>query len=312
MSDTSNVEAEAPEIEDVATEVDNDVELDGDREVDTEETDPETGEPIISEPDDSEEIEHDGVKHKIPKALLPLLLTRKDYTQKTMELSESRKALESERTAWVSQQAAQQAEAETTMAERVKVHNLREQVASKPPELWDAAFAEAQQSGDPSDLATVNRAWAQFQALERQLAVAESELSGKTKAQQEQAAKAQAEQLAEVGKVLHAEIEDFPNAAPKIIEIASSIGVTVEELHDNPDPRTWIGLNKLRLANERIAQLEAAATSNKTVTTIAKTQASTPAVSLKGGGTPTTGLNDRSSYDTWLKSRNADLAKKRA
>src|SRR5262245_52574677 len=45
------------------------------------------------EPEESEEIEHDGRKYLVPKALRPLLLMQADYTRKTQEVAEQRRAV---------------------------------------------------------------------------------------------------------------------------------------------------------------------------------------------------------------------------
>ena len=44
--------------------------------------------------DDSEEVEHDGHKYRVPKALKPALMMHSDYTKKTQDLAEERKALQ--------------------------------------------------------------------------------------------------------------------------------------------------------------------------------------------------------------------------
>jgi len=48
------------------------------------------------EPDDSEEVEHNGERYKIPKALKDAFLMQQDYTKKTQETAEIRKALETQ------------------------------------------------------------------------------------------------------------------------------------------------------------------------------------------------------------------------
>jgi hypothetical protein len=44
-----------------------------------------------------EEIEHEGRKYLVPKALKPLLLMQADYTRKTQEVAEQRRAVMAER-----------------------------------------------------------------------------------------------------------------------------------------------------------------------------------------------------------------------
>jgi hypothetical protein len=49
------------------------------------------------------EVEHGGKKLRIPKDAEPLILMQRDYTQKTTEVAEQRRALEEEKTTWESQ-----------------------------------------------------------------------------------------------------------------------------------------------------------------------------------------------------------------
>src|SRR5437868_9942337 len=51
------------------------------------------------EPEESDEIEHEGRKYQVPKALKPLLLMQADYTRKTQEVAEQRRAVQAERQA---------------------------------------------------------------------------------------------------------------------------------------------------------------------------------------------------------------------
>jgi hypothetical protein len=51
----------------------------------------------IDPAEDGEEIEHEGRKYLVPKALKPLLLMQADYTRKTQEVAEQRRAVMAER-----------------------------------------------------------------------------------------------------------------------------------------------------------------------------------------------------------------------
>jgi hypothetical protein len=52
---------------------------------------------LLHAEDDSEEIDYEGEKLKIPKKLKDAFLRQKDYTQKTQEVAEQRRAIEGER-----------------------------------------------------------------------------------------------------------------------------------------------------------------------------------------------------------------------
>jgi hypothetical protein len=81
------LDAETTEVEET-TEAE--VEVDSESELETEQVQPE---------DDDEEIEHEGERYKVPKALKPLLMFQQDYTRKTQEVAEVRKAVEAEQAA---------------------------------------------------------------------------------------------------------------------------------------------------------------------------------------------------------------------
>ena len=57
------------------------------------------GDDSVDPQDDSEEIEHEGRKYLVPSALKPLLLMQADYTRKTQEVAEQRRAVQAERQA---------------------------------------------------------------------------------------------------------------------------------------------------------------------------------------------------------------------
>lgn len=47
-----------------------------------------------SQEDDLEEVEHSGKKYRIPKELKPALMLQADYTRKTQEAAEARRAFD--------------------------------------------------------------------------------------------------------------------------------------------------------------------------------------------------------------------------
>lgn len=73
---------------------DQSVETDQSEDQDHDDSDDQAEEGDEQSDDDSEEIEHDGQKYKIPKALKDSFLKGVDYTHKTQQLAEQRKAIE--------------------------------------------------------------------------------------------------------------------------------------------------------------------------------------------------------------------------
>lgn len=81
-----------------------------DQTTDDQNTDVQAGDSQQTDPpvDDSEEIELEGQKLKIPKAVKPLLMFQADYTRKTQEVAEQRKAVEAKEAEIANQAKAQQ------------------------------------------------------------------------------------------------------------------------------------------------------------------------------------------------------------
>lgn len=94
-SEVIDTEVEAPQEAEETLFDHEDSESEEDYSDDTDEADEESAE----QEDDSEEIEHEGAKYKIPKALKDSFLRQQDYTRKTQEVAEHRKAVEAQREA---------------------------------------------------------------------------------------------------------------------------------------------------------------------------------------------------------------------
>lgn len=259
--------------------------LEEDAEAETEDN-PQEAEPE----DDSEEVEHEGAKYRIPKALKGALMMHADYTRKTQEVAEQRKAWEQER--------AQQAESfEALKVEHATVTALEAQLKSYETIDWNAEFA-----ADP-DNARLH--YDRYRLLQDQHLRAKSDLSEK-EAQRLESQRAQlATALEETGKVLARDIKGWsPQLAQEIATTAAEFGVTMEEMGTLADPRLWKVLNALREA--RTAQKTQA-----TVQRHEKAAAVQPAKTVAGkSGTFKPGLDDSLPADVWLQRRNAQLAKR--
>lgn len=238
--------------------------------------------------DDSEEIDHDGQKYRIPKALKPALMMQADYTRKTQEVAEQRRALEAER--------AQHTQSfEALKADYGKVHALETQVQALSQIDWAAYQAQ-----DP-DAARVH--YDQFRLLKDQLRDAQDELQTKEnqrlQGQREQTAKA----WEETRGVLARDIKGWsPQLAADLVAMAGDFGISQSDLAD-PDPRPWKLLAEVKslreaLKKQAVTQRQQAATSVQ------------PARTVSAKSTPPIGLDDRLGMDEWLKRRNAQLAKR--
>ena len=82
--------------------------------------------------DDSEEVEHEGKKYKIPKELKSALMMQADYTRKTQEVAELRKAAENERDAVKRQAEVQQSD----IREYAQLYSIEERLKQFEQVNW--------------------------------------------------------------------------------------------------------------------------------------------------------------------------------
>lgn len=279
-----------------------------------EDIDPETGEPRTpAADDDTDEIEHAGQKYKIPKAVKPLLMMQADYTKKTQEVAESRKALETERSTWQAQQT-ERAEVVQKLQEDVgRVYTLKSQLAEFDKVPWVEAFQAAAASDDPArESAKVNAAFAQYRALQAEAETAEKSLTEKTEKLRLDAERETATRMEETGKVLARDIEGWGEERfNSLVSIAKSEGVTPEEMHTWDDPRAWKLLNRLHLTLAENQKLQTQLKSKTTVDRHAASAGSQPAATVRSGGVPATGApRDDMPIEEWVKRERERVARK--
>ena len=250
----------------------------------------EAGEP---QDDDAFELELDGQVHTLPGALKNAFLRQADYTRKTQELAEHRRAAEGERQALARDRRAD----EGASGDRAHLAALDSQIQHFAEADWEA-IAQA-------DPARAQALWAGFQqtrALREQYAYALSHHEARS---QLQAAREAAERMTETGRVLQQEIEGWsPEVAGKLVEYAKAFGVTLEELSQMADPRLWKLLHKGYQADQASQQAGAA---DRT----AAAQAVRPAVMVSGATPGGGGVRDELATKDWMARRNAQMARGR-
>lgn len=169
-----------------------------------------------------EEIEREGKKAKVPKWLKPELLMQQDYTRKTMELAEQRRAVEQAKAQ------VEQAHAMTTEERRAyaKLESLTDTVTQYEQVDWDALEAS-----DPQEAA---RHWRTYQTALNQRQQTVSTLQqhefAKTQRAQQESAKRREEFEARAAK-------DVPNWSPtrrqELESFATQYGYTPDALAAN-------------------------------------------------------------------------------
>lgn len=233
------------------------------------------------------ELELDGEVHLLPAALKGAVLRQADYTRKTQELAEHRRALEAEREAFTREAS----ESRRASRDRVRLAVLDEHLAEFEGVDWEAVAAE-----DPEG---AERLWARFQALAEARgdlvrAVEEGDARNELRA-----ARATADAMAKTGAQLRQEIEGWsPDVAAKLVDYAQAFGVTLEELAEAADPRLWKLLHKAWKADQT-SQGEAAD----------QVHAVRPAVVLGGAGAGGGGVRDELGTKEWMRRRNERAAR---
>ena len=250
----------------------------------------------IEQIEDEEEVElDDDLKLKLPKSQAEKLrlaaLRQADYTRKTQELAEQRKAFDAER------QALSQAD-EAEMSARANIAIIDRQIQQYENVDWNAAF-----ENDPFE---AQKAFARFQLLQRDHAQASTYLDQakqeRTERQKQETAKLVQEGAAELARdipgwspALAAELQDF---GTKVLQMTKS------DFDNITDPRAVKILYLARKGHEKEQ-------SEKKAKTIVKQQEVQPAASPgKKASAPPTGLDDRLSIEEWNRRREAQLRKK--
>lgn len=229
----------------------------------------------------SEEVEFEGVKYKVPAPLKDALLRQADYTKKTQELAEERKAIKAER------EAVQQASAEE-MSARANLTLIDQQIAQFHKVDWNAYNDQ-----DPFE---AQKAFQQFTLLKDARSQTANYISH---VQQERTLKEQqetAKRLEEGAAELKRDIKDWsPATAAKLMDFAqTTYKFSQEDLDGIDDPRLIKVLHAAHQWEEHQAKAKKAAQ-------IAKGQQVQPVSTLKGTTARTPVRADTSDFSAFEK-----------
>lgn len=237
--------------------------------------------------DDTCDIEHEGQLYRVPVELKGAFLRHADYTRKTQELAQHRRALEAERQA-VAQQAQTQAGASR---DAVQLAALDHQLDALRGVDWQAFAGQ-----DPQGAQAL---WLRFQGMTQareQLAYA---VSHHLQRRDLERARETAAEMAKTGETLQREIEGWsPEVAGKLVEYAQAFGVTLDELREAADPRVWKILHRAWQADQAEQRDGAAKTA-------VQAQAVRPAVLVSGAAAGGGGVRDELATKEWMNRRNA-------
>jgi len=243
--------------------------------------------------EETEEVEHEGKTYKIPKPLKGALLMQADYTRKTQEVAEQRKAIEQRQAAF--------AEEQKLLAEHLtefgKVSALNDAIAQFEKADWPQIRASNPQ--------LYNDLWFQYQQTKEQRDKAVTALQTKVAERSSKAQQESARRIEEARAAIQRDIPDWsPDLAGKLSQFAQGQGFTADELRQVTDPRLIKLLHAAWKGSQ--AQQKEAAQARAKPAEVAK-----PLPTVSGNTPAEKGLSDRLPVDEWIRRRNAQLAKQR-
>lgn len=238
------------------------------------------------------DVEYEGKVHKLPPELKDALLRNKDYTQKTQEVAELRKATEA-RQAEVDR--AYQTSQEVIEA-RAVIHNVDSQLKQYENVNW-------QQLEDQDPMAAMSH-WRQFQMLKEQRGQVAQYLDKTQAEMSEKLAQETDKRLRETRAFAEKEIPGWtPDVDVKIVGFAEKeLGFTREQLRAQINPAVYKTLHLAMIGAEAIKRTNTPPKQQQ--------QAAQPLTKVTARANPVAGLDDRLPADEWLKRRNAQLARK--
>lgn len=261
------------------------------------ETDPpETGDEVeTEEADEFEEIERNGKTYRIPAALKGELLMHSDYTRKTQEVAESRKALEA-REATLSQQAEAQKEHVKDLG---RLSHIEEQLEKYANVNWRALQEQ--------DFLKAQEHFVYYSQLKEQRDSLNSKIQQAQEASALQTQQSFAKRLEETRDFAAREIKGWNADTDKALEAyARESGLTDKQLFDVLSPAFVKILHDAHVGRQLIQKQQAAA---KTPKPSEEPPQPLTKVSKGKGGLPPVGLDDRLSTEEWVKRRNQQLRK---
>lgn len=250
------------------------------------------GNEIEAEDDDLDDYEHKGKVYKVPKELKEGSLRQQDYTKKTQEVAETRKALETQQ----AEVAKTRAFVEANAAEVAKFGALDHQVRE-----WDQWITDNPDSATPAD-------YHKLQGL-KEAAGRQYQVLGQL--QQQSAAEAQQNDAKALSAMRETLTKDLPGYSPetesKIFSFATAdLGYRPEEVAAVRDPRIVKTLHLAMLGKQATAQQSAAKT-------VQAQQATQPVAGLAGSRASVGSSwmsNPKTSPEEFARRRNEELAKK--
>lgn len=246
--------------------------------------------------EETDELEYEGKKYRVPKALKPGWMMQADYTRKTQEVAEQRKALDAQR--------AQHSQTDGEIFEaRAAIVALDKQLAQYKGVNWTAEFARDAQNAQAHMM--------QFQQLQAQRADAFGEYQTKEQQRTQSAAQARAKLIEESRAVLTRDIGFTPELDAKLTAFSTKdLGLTLDELSGlATEPRFVKVIHRAYLGEQAIKELAAqkklaASKDAEPVRQVGSTAGATPLRTTSPAG-------DKLSTEEWIKRENDRLRQRK-
>lgn len=239
------------------------------------------------------ELEIDGVTRKIPADLKDAVMRHADYTRKTQEVAEQRKAFEAEREA-----AAEQRKVEAEVGERFQDLQALDRELKEFRSLdWMKL-----QSEDPN---LANQMLFRFNALKDQRDETAREVDGKISEARAKMERQRADHVAKNNARIAAEIPDWNDAkAAEVKTFGKSLGFGDREI-ETALGNDWKIAKVLDLAmlGQRVLEQRKAPKKQRP----AESSNVEPLPKMKGRASPKSGPTDRQSAAEWMKAREKQL-----
>jgi hypothetical protein len=250
--------------------------------------------------DDSEEVEVDGQKFKLPKAVVPKLMMQADYTKKTQEVAEQRRAIETER-----QQFEMTRQQHTEFMDDIAELKTVDRQIAELSQIDFEAFARQ----NPNEAQAY---WMRYQQMQQHRAARVAQIESKSQSLRE----ARERDIANVRqKAVEALSKPDPNTgwdgkfdsdkSNKLTEFGKKLGFSPDELQSIASP---VAIKTLNLAMIGAQYLEQ---QRKAVKPAVPKAEPVPEVNTSRAKPVQQGLHDNLSVDEWLKRRNAQLKARR-
>lgn len=242
--------------------------------------------------DDTEEIEYEGNRYKVPKPLAKGVMLQADYTKKTQEVAEIRRAAEAEKARIVEEQKAFQEDRQ----EHVQAYALWQQLEQFKNVNWQQLDSE-----DPLQAQQLFRQYTMLRDAHR-------DIVGKLQSKQMQRKSvAEAEQAKLRDQTRATLAKEIPNWSPKaeqeLTEYALKHGYKAEEVKAalDSDARPFKFLHKALLWDQHVERTRKAAT---------QPPSAEPVKAVGTNRSVPQGLHDKLSIDEWVRRRSAEVKRR--